>query len=79
MSNNLKIGSQPLCPNYIFILRAYNMILCCVTCKHRQTRHAVSYNGFRWSSIRIFIRLPKHISMISSCSIDKFKSQLEEE
>ena len=35
------------------------------------------YNSFRWRAIRIFHKLPKHIRMISSCSVDKFKSQLD--
>ena len=35
------------------------------------------YNSFRWRAIRMFNKLPKHIRMISSCSVDKFKSQLD--
>ena len=37
------------------------------------------YNRFRWRAIRIrmFNKLPIHIRMISSCSVDKFKSQLD--
>ena len=35
------------------------------------------YNGFRWRAIRRFNKLLKHIRMISSCSVDKFKSQLD--
>ena len=35
------------------------------------------YNSFRWRAIRMFNKLPKHLCMISSCSVDKFKSQLD--
>ena len=35
------------------------------------------YNSFRWRAIRMFNKLPKHIRMISSCSVDKLKSQLD--
>ena len=35
------------------------------------------YNSFRWRAIRMFNKLPKHIRIISSCSVDKFKSQLD--
>ena len=37
----------------------------------------LSYNSFRWRAIRMFNKLPKHKRMISSCSVDKFKSQLD--
>ena len=35
------------------------------------------YNSFRWRAVRMFNKLPKHIRMISSCSVDKFKSQFD--
>ena len=35
------------------------------------------YNCFRWRAIRMFNKLPKHTRMISSCSVDKFKSPLD--
>ena len=35
------------------------------------------YNSLRWRAIRMFNKLPKHIRMLSSCSVDKFKSQLD--
>ena len=35
------------------------------------------YNSFRWRSIRMFIKLPKYVGIVSSCSVDKFKSQLD--
>ena len=35
------------------------------------------YNNFRWRSIRMFNRLPKAISMVSSCSVVGFKSLLD--
>ena len=37
----------------------------------------LSYNSFRWRSIRMFNKLPKYVRIVSSCSIDKFKSQLD--
>ena len=36
---------------------------------------SLCYNSFRWRAIRIFNKLSKHIHMISSCSVAKFKSQ----
>ena len=36
-----------------------------------------SYNSFRWRSIRMFNKLPKYVRIVSSCSVDKFKSQLD--
>ena len=36
----------------------------------------LKYNSFRWRSIRMFNRLPKCISMLSSCSV-RFKSELD--
>ena len=36
-----------------------------------------SYNRFRWRSIRIFKKLPKYVRIVSSWSVDKFKSQLD--
>ena len=36
----------------------------------------LGYNSFRWRAIRMFNKLPKHIRMIYSCSVDKFKSHL---
>ena len=36
----------------------------------------LSYNNFRWRSIRIFNKLPKYVRIVSSCSVDQFKSQL---
>ena len=35
------------------------------------------YNNFGWRAIRMLNKLPKHIHMISSCSVDKFMSQLD--
>ena len=35
------------------------------------------YYSFRWRSIRVFNSIPKHVRMISSCSVDRFKSQLD--
>ena len=37
----------------------------------------LSYNIFRWHSIRMFNKLPKYVRIVSSRSVDKFKSQLE--
>ena len=37
----------------------------------------LSYNSFRWCSIRMFNRLPKHVRMPFSCPVDIFKSQLD--
>ena len=37
----------------------------------------LSYNSFRWRSIRMFNKLPKYVRIVSSCSIDGFKSQLD--
>ena len=37
----------------------------------------LSYNSFRWRSIRMFNKLPKYVRIVSSCSVDKFKSQLD--
>ena len=37
----------------------------------------LSYNSFRWRSIRMFNKLPKYVRIVSSCSIDKFRSQLD--
>ena len=37
----------------------------------------LKYNSFRWRSIRMFNRLPKCISMLSSCSVNRFKSELD--
>ena len=34
----------------------------------------LKYNSFRWQSIRMFNRLPKCIRMLSSCSVNRFKS-----
>ena len=36
----------------------------------------LSYNSFRWRSIRMFNKLPKYVPIVSSCSVDSFKSQL---
>ena len=38
----------------------------------------LSYNSFRLRLIRIFNRLSKHVRMLSSCSVDRFKSQLHD-
>ena len=35
----------------------------------------LKYNNFRWRSIRMFNRLPKCICMLSSCSVNRFKSE----
>ena len=37
----------------------------------------LKYNSFRWRSIRMFNRLPKCIRMLSSCSVNRFKSELD--
>ena len=37
----------------------------------------LSYNSFRWHSIRMFNKLSKYVCIVSSCSVDKFKSQLD--
>ena len=37
----------------------------------------LSYNSFRWRSIRMFNKLPEYVRIVSSCSVDKFKSQLD--
>ena len=36
----------------------------------------LSYNSFRWGSIRLFNSLPMHLRSISSCSVFRFKTQL---
>ena len=36
----------------------------------------LKYNSFRWRSISMFKRLLKYICMLSSCSIIRFKSEL---
>ena len=36
----------------------------------------LSYNSFRWRSIRLFNSLPMHLRSISSCSVLRFKTQL---
>ena len=36
-----------------------------------------SYNSLRWRSIRMFNKLPEYVCIVSSCSEDKFKSQLD--
>ena len=35
---------------------------------------SLSYNSFRLRSIRMFNKLPKYVCIVSSCSVDKFKS-----
>ena len=37
----------------------------------------LSYNSFRWHSIRMFNKLPKYVHIVSFCSVYKFKSQLD--
>ena len=37
----------------------------------------LKYNSFRWRTIRMFNRLPKCICMLSSCSVNRFKSELD--
>ena len=37
----------------------------------------LSYNSFRWHSIRMFNKLPKYVCIVSSYSVDKFKPQLD--
>ena len=37
----------------------------------------LSYNSFRWRSIRLFNSLPMHLRSISSCSVLRFKTQLD--
>ena len=37
----------------------------------------LSYNSFRWRSIRIFNSFPMHLRLISSCSVLRFKTQLD--
>ena len=42
----------------------------CVVCHSGAGRlGTLKYNSFRWQSIRMFNRLPKAISMLSSCSV----------
>ena len=36
-----------------------------------------AYNIFRWRSIRLFNSLPMHLRSISSCSVLRFKTQLD--
>ena len=36
-----------------------------------------AYNSFRWRSIRLINCLPMHIRSISSCSVLRFKTQLD--
>ena len=50
----------------------------CIVCHSGAGRlGTLKYNSFRWRSIRMFNRLPKAISMLSSCSVVDFKSQLD--
>ena len=37
----------------------------------------VAYSSFRWRSIRLFSSLPMHLRSISSCSVLRFKTQLD--
>ena len=37
----------------------------------------LSYNSFRWRSIRLFNSLPMHLRSISSCSVLRLKTQLD--
>ena len=37
----------------------------------------LSYNSVRWRSIRLFNSLPMHLRSISSCSVLRFKTQLD--
>ena len=37
----------------------------------------LAYNSFRWRSIRLFNSLPMHLRLISSCSVLRFKTQLD--
>ena len=37
----------------------------------------LSYNSFRWRSIRLFNSLPMHLRSISSCCVLRFKTQLD--
>ena len=37
----------------------------------------LAYNSFRWRSIRVFNILPMHQRSISSCSVLRFKTQLD--
>ena len=37
----------------------------------------LAYNSFRWRSIRLFNILPMHLRLISSCSVLRFKTQLD--
>ena len=37
----------------------------------------LSYNSFRWRSIRLFNSLPIHLRSIASCSVLRFKTQLD--
>ena len=37
----------------------------------------LAYNSFRWRSIRLFNSLPMHLHSISSCSVLRFKTQLD--
>jgi hypothetical protein len=41
-------------------------------------RHGtLAYNSFRWRSIRLFNKLPTQLRSLSTCSTDRFKSQLD--
>ena len=37
----------------------------------------LAYNSFRWRSIRLFNSLPMHLRSNSSCSVFRFKTQLD--
>ena len=37
----------------------------------------LAYNSFRWRSIRLFNSLSMHLRLISSCSVLRFKTQLD--
>ena len=50
----------------------------CVVCHSGAGRFGtLKYNSFRWRSMRMFNRLLKSISMLSSCSVVGFKSKLD--
>ena len=38
---------------------------------------SLAYNSVRWRSIRLFNSLPMHLHSISSCSVLRFKTQLD--
>ena len=44
---------------------------------NRGRQGTLAYNSFRWHSIRLFNTLPRHIRLLSSCSVLSFKTKLD--